>query len=66
MAAAHTRVQRLWFGTAHPDTHELSRDVPGWLVDECETLGLVTRSAEPGRWRLTITGYEVWRDAPSG
>ncbi|WP_156926937.1 hypothetical protein [Azospirillum halopraeferens] len=62
----HMHTQKLWFATADPDTFELSADVPGWLVDECETLGFVTRSATPGGWRLTIAGYEAWRTSPAG
>jgi len=54
--------QELWFLTAHPDTLELSRDAPDWLAKECEAEGLVMPSAEPGIWKLTIAGYEAWRD----
>ncbi|MGQ9365456.1 hypothetical protein [Azospirillum sp. ST 5-10] len=66
MASTHPLMQRLWLATAHPDTFELSADVPGWLADECETLGLVTRSPAHERWTLTIVGYEMWRTLPSG
>lgn len=52
-----THDQKLWILTAHPDSLDLMEDAPGWLVFECERLGLIKETAKPNVWRLTEAGY---------
>jgi hypothetical protein len=59
-----TKDQKLLLLSAEPNPAvvDLHAPAPGWLVDECERLGLVKRIAGTTAWTLTTAGIEARRD----
>lgn len=59
--AALSRHLILWLMSADSEVGELRTGEPAWIPAICQDKGLVMPGNQPGVWKLSPLGWDVWR-----